>query len=276
MINYLNVGCGNKYHNDWVNIDMVSDSPYVKKVNLLKGIPFPDDTFDVVYHSQVLEHIPQGNAAAFIQECRRVLKPGGILRVVVPDLENVVTEYQRLLKENLAHSTTESTANYHWIILELFDQFSRNSSGGQMKEYLKSKNIVNQSYLEERGGFIVNKLMNEDKGPNKKDLNYKIKKALTSRAAFIFGLKQVVDKTSRKLHLKSKAKVVGQFRLGGEVHQWMYDRFSLPKLLSDCGFSTVTVQGPHHSHIPEWSKYELDVKNGMVYDKSSIFVEGKK
>ena len=45
MLNYLNVGCGNKYHKDWVNIDMVSYSPYVKKVNLIKGIPFPENSF---------------------------------------------------------------------------------------------------------------------------------------------------------------------------------------------------------------------------------------
>ena len=65
-LNYLNVGCGNKTHTDWVNIDMASNSPDVIVANILKGMPFPDNTFDVVYHSQVLEHFPKERAHAFI------------------------------------------------------------------------------------------------------------------------------------------------------------------------------------------------------------------
>ena len=85
-LNYLNVGCGNKYHKQWINVDMASNYPHVKAHNLLKGLPFSDNQFDVIYHSQVLEHFPKDKAADFIRECFRALKPGGILRVVVPDL----------------------------------------------------------------------------------------------------------------------------------------------------------------------------------------------
>jgi len=55
---YLNIGCGGKFHKDWTNIDIVSFSPEVKSFNILKGIPFSENTFEAVYHSQVLEHIP--------------------------------------------------------------------------------------------------------------------------------------------------------------------------------------------------------------------------
>ena len=61
--------------------------------DLRKGIPFANGTFDCVYHSHVLEHIDRGNALPFLQECFRVLKPGGILRVVVPDLELLTNNY---------------------------------------------------------------------------------------------------------------------------------------------------------------------------------------
>jgi predicted SAM-dependent methyltransferase len=276
MVNYLNVGCGNKFHKDWVNIDMVSHSPYVRKVNLLKGIPYPDNTFDVVYHSQVLEHIPIDNAAVFINECRRVLKPGGILRIVVPDLENVTREYLRILEENLDKPSAEAAANHYWILLELFDQFSRNKSGGKMKEYLSQKNIPNQNYLEERSGFIANKLMKEGNTGGAANTKEKIKKAFTSWSAFTFAVSFVTDKVLQKLHLKSKARVVGEFRLGGEIHLWMYDRFSLPHLLKSCGFSDISVKDAFTSEIADWSLYELDVKNGQVFDKTSIFVEGVK
>jgi SAM-dependent methyltransferase len=61
--------------------------------DLRRGIPFRDLAFDGVYHSHVLEHIDREDAPAFLRECFRVLKPQGILRVVVPDLEALAREY---------------------------------------------------------------------------------------------------------------------------------------------------------------------------------------
>ena len=131
-LNYLNVGCGNKFHKKWVNVDMYSKCPYVKSYNLLKGLPFANDQFDVVYHSQVLEHFSKEKAPDFVKECFRVLKPGGIMRVVVPDLENIVNEYIKHLNENIENPSRQAEANYDWILLEMYDQTVRNYSGGQM------------------------------------------------------------------------------------------------------------------------------------------------
>ena len=61
--------------------------------NLAKGIPFEADSVDVVYHSHVLEHLDRDVAEDFLSEVRRVLKPGGIHRMVVPDLEKACRAY---------------------------------------------------------------------------------------------------------------------------------------------------------------------------------------
>ena len=61
--------------------------------DLKRGIPFPDGTFDVVYHSHVLEHLGREDAPGFLRECRRVLRAGGSIRVVVPDLEQLARRY---------------------------------------------------------------------------------------------------------------------------------------------------------------------------------------
>lgn len=61
--------------------------------DLRRGIPFKDECFDVVYHSHLLEHIDRDAAVAFLTECRRVLKKGGIIRIVVPDLECLARRY---------------------------------------------------------------------------------------------------------------------------------------------------------------------------------------
>ena len=61
--------------------------------NLAKGIPFGPDSIDVVYHSHVLEHLDRDIAEKFLLEVKRVLNPGGIHRIVVPDFENVCRCY---------------------------------------------------------------------------------------------------------------------------------------------------------------------------------------
>lgn len=61
--------------------------------NLAKGIPYGDSTVDAVYHSHVLEHLDRDVAMGFVRETARVLKPGGILRIVVPDMERCCREY---------------------------------------------------------------------------------------------------------------------------------------------------------------------------------------
>jgi len=61
--------------------------------DLSKGIPFDDGSVDVVYHSHLLEHLDRWVAPGFMQEVRRVLRPGGVQRIVVPDLERLCRDY---------------------------------------------------------------------------------------------------------------------------------------------------------------------------------------
>jgi len=61
--------------------------------NLLRGLPFGTSTVDIVYHSHFLEHLDRAVAVAFLNEAKRVLKPGGIHRIVVPDFERLCRAY---------------------------------------------------------------------------------------------------------------------------------------------------------------------------------------
>jgi len=268
-LNYLNLGCGNKFHKDWINVDMASNSPEVIAANLIKGIPFPDNTFDVVYHSQVLEHFPKDKAPGFIKECFRVLKPGGIIRVVVPDLENIVDEYKKFLNENIENPTELSASNYDWIMLELYDQTVRTYSGGQMADYLRQPDIINEDYVLDRIGFIGANIRNSFLGKTGRNNE---KKSLFSRVKS--SGRNILRNISNKLG--SEKSKVGAFRMGGEIHMWMYDRYSLSRLLKNCGFSEVAVKSPFESAIPNWQDYELDVKGDLVYDPKSLFIEAVK
>ena len=93
----LNLGCGPTFHPDWVNLDISPTDPRVRSADVTKGIPLPPNVCDAVYHSHVLEHLSAEEAKVFIAECYRVLKPAGILRVAVPDLEQIARLYLQCL-----------------------------------------------------------------------------------------------------------------------------------------------------------------------------------
>jgi len=281
MKNYLNVGCGTKYHKEWTNIDMLSSSPFVMRHNLLLGIPFNDNSFEVVYHSQVLEHFPKEKAFDFIKECYRVLKRNGIIRIVVPDLENIVDEYKRFLSECRTNPNKISETNYDWIILEMYDQTVRNYTGGQMGKFLKQEKLVNEQYLIQRGMCNINRLIPQN-------LFFKTKKIFNDTdkvTGLIAFVQRVIGYTKRKI-VKGKKKLVlsvlgqkyriGDFRLGGEVHQWMYDSYSLGRMLKDVGFRDIKIKNSYESDIPDWSTFNLDVKDGIPYAPCALFMEAKK
>ena len=57
---------------------------------------------------------------------------------------------------------------------------------------------------------------------------------------------------------------------------WMYDKYSLARLLRQVGFVNSVVKSPTDSDIPDWSGFELDVKDGMAFDPASLFMEARK
>ena len=127
MSTRLNIGCGQSPTPGWLNYD---NSPSVwlagwpalarvlHAVRLLdahamgfvafcrsrdirhadasRRIPHADATVDAIYSSHMIEHLDRREARDFLAECRRVLKPGGVLRLAVPDLRNAAWRYLRL------------------------------------------------------------------------------------------------------------------------------------------------------------------------------------
>ena len=69
--------------------------------NLAKGLPFEDATVDAVYHSHFLEHLDRDVAPGFVAEVHRVLRPGGIHRIAVPNLERLCRYYLEDLDASL-------------------------------------------------------------------------------------------------------------------------------------------------------------------------------
>jgi len=66
---------------------------YIRRYNVLKGLPYEDYSVDYIYSSHLLEHLTREQAIKLLKECYRVLKRGGIIRIVVPDLKLLAEKY---------------------------------------------------------------------------------------------------------------------------------------------------------------------------------------
>ena len=74
-----------------------------------------------------------------------------------------------------------------------------------------------------------------------------------------------------------RALAIGRFRLSGEVHQWMYDRYSLARLLKDAGFHETHACDAATSRIPDWGRFNLDtLPDGQVIKPDLFFMEAVK
>jgi SAM-dependent methyltransferase len=129
----VNIGCGLSVAPGWINVDMspivlgskwpvllkrrmyramggegqmsfeqycrvLSENVFVHH-NFVYGLPFEDASVDFIYSSHLLEHLYRNEALRLMREARRVLKPGGVVRTCVPDLEHTVGLYLAGRKE---------------------------------------------------------------------------------------------------------------------------------------------------------------------------------
>lgn len=270
---YLNIGCGNRFHPDWFNIDQTSKSPEVQVANLEKGIPLPDQSMEVVYHSHVLEHIPKQFVDSFLSENYRVLKPGGICRIVVPDLEQVTREYLNQLDQAILQ-VPDAAEKYQWITIEFMDQFVRKSSGGEFVSYLKNPKLQKDAYVFQRIGqeardihfAHVNDISKLNKMKRFFRWDWKNKTQFLQNKIIHFLLPQFIRKKW----------ALGTFLQSGELHQWMYDRYSLPVLMAHHGFKEITQHTAFSSSIPDFISFGLDSEGSQAYKPNSIYFEGRK
>ena len=67
---------------------------------------------------------------------------------------------------------------------------------------------------------------------------------------------------------------IGRFRRSGEIHGWMYDRYSLAQVLEQAGFVAPKRIGPSESSIPRWPGFNLDTEpDGRTYKPDSLYME---
>ncbi len=98
----LNLGCGGNWRVDgWFGLDQNSTAPVWQsgreptflEVDLRRGLPFPDNSVDVIFSSHTLEHFTYAEAVVLLFEIHRVLRVGAPLCLVVPDMDRYLAAY---------------------------------------------------------------------------------------------------------------------------------------------------------------------------------------
>jgi SAM-dependent methyltransferase len=212
------------------------------------GIPFADNSFDVIYHSHALEHMEPPWAERLLHECCRTLKPGGLLRIAVPDLENIARAYLTAL-DDARVGDVGARARHRWMLIEMLDQLTRRKSGGDMLRYFSQDPLPQKDFILSRLGGEAQNIL-----------------------AWLRARPLAPDAPSLL-----PPEFDAAFQRSGELHRWMYDEISLAALLLDTGFADITRQSHDASLRPDILRYRLDtLEDGSPRKPDSLFMEAVK
>lgn len=143
----LNLGCGNLPLDGAVNHDRVQHSPWVDVAHDLNVFPWPweDAQFDVIKAWAVLEHL-HCDRLQIIDECWRILKPGGLLVAKLP-----------YWNSEAAH---DDITHYWFTTLNQFAQFDQKTQRGRDYGFYTPRkwHVVSSRFSNTGHSSIVHKL----------------------------------------------------------------------------------------------------------------------
>ena len=275
---YVNIGCGPVYHARWLNLDVEPTDPAVKPLDVRKGIPLADGTATACFSSHVIEHLAPQATQAFLADQFRVLRSGGIIRVVCPDLAEVARSY--LAEYERSPENSLPSYQHRHLIMELVDQMVRREPSGQMAALWSSASPSEREWTLQRIGYVsaaAGRFNHALVPPPRKGWPV-ISDSVVRRRAWRWLRNSLHVCIARAVGGARLARIVreGIFRDGGEVHLWMYDDRTLGAALTGAGFVGARRRQLGSSDIPNWHSYGLELRDGIPLKPNSLVIEAKK
>jgi SAM-dependent methyltransferase len=173
----LNVGSGPCDEAAWVNIDgswqaRMAAHPWISRAaarltgvevghwprgvryrDVRRGLDYSDGAVAAVYSSHMLEHLYRDEALRFLREAHRVLAPGGVCRIVVPDVEMIVQWYLRHQREPV-ESHREPSSDLLMGLLLLRPKSSANG-GGPIGRLRRHTDLHQHKWMYDREGLVA-------------------------------------------------------------------------------------------------------------------------
>ena len=272
---YINLGCGKVFvdSSDWWNLDFAPATHAVRQANLLGRLPVANETASIVYSSHFLEHVPRSMVPSLLKECLRVMKPGGVLRLVVPDLENLAREYLAL-REAGEHDKAD------FLVLELLDQCVRRQTGGELGQLYRHLTSKMDTTTEPMIDFIRVRTGEDLSIQNQPGLL--LPGGVRSLRILFGALRRRIERCWIRLCLLP---LPASFRSQnvslaavGERHQWVWDFHQIKTTLEATGFVEVQRRSADTSVIIDFPYYPLDLDTDGCPRKGaeSMYVEARK
>lgn len=82
FVKKIQFGAGSLHIEGWENHDM--------DVDVTQPLPYPDNSVDFIFSDQMLEHVTPRQAWSYLEECHRILRPGGVVRTTIPDFSRLL------------------------------------------------------------------------------------------------------------------------------------------------------------------------------------------
>jgi len=176
---YVNYGCGHEAFENYLNFDAsptlrLEQLPFIGKLinkngsrfpdsvrygDIVKGLPIPADYCHGIYCSHILEHLSLNDFRTALLNTRNILRPGGIFRFVLPDLEYLAMQYLTNNTSESAYDFMEQT--YLGVIktprsfLEVLSDLFGNSKHLWMWDYKSiSKELCDVGFLDVRRAYF--------------------------------------------------------------------------------------------------------------------------
>lgn len=89
----INLGSGHWKLEGWVNVDIDAESEPDVCANLAGGLPFAASVASLMHTEDFIDQLELEKAIEFLNECHRILAPGGVLRVLTPDMRKLAHLY---------------------------------------------------------------------------------------------------------------------------------------------------------------------------------------
>jgi predicted SAM-dependent methyltransferase len=257
---------------EWNHVRLTSaavQEPNVINHRLDQPLPFADSTFDAIYAFHVVEHLDLRSNERFVVDLHRLLKPGAICRISTPDLEFHASEYLHCLRAYAANESAENYGRYQWAVCNLIDQSAREVSGGEMLEVIKRGEFVDE-YVKYMNGDLLYFLF--PPSVSRDSRRRPISPDLTRPGRL---LRRIVRGILRRLPFRRP--YLSYLELTHERNLWLFDRVSLPRLLSLANFRDITIRNYQTSTIPEWARYNFDESAFGRYPlEPSLYIEATK
>lgn len=122
----LHLGAGPVRLPGWLNSDLVSGEVYL---DVGRRLPFGDGTFAYAFGEHVIEHLAEQRGETALSELRRVLRPGGVLRLTTPDLRKIIAIYEDrnpvIGRDAYARFLDEQTGKRHERACQILNDYLR-------------------------------------------------------------------------------------------------------------------------------------------------------